>query len=197
MVNGRRIIMLRYGKFMGIVFALALIFTSSSWAIDSLVVDIDRGNLISNPRNPADTRFLLQFNMPEVLDTNCYVTYAMLKFDLNIDAEGNQPMSFYIHPLSRSWDVENVGWGSPWNREGGDFQDTLRAMGSLRIGDVPELNIDITHFLQCMIRRDIPNHGFIIRQYERTLRQFTVRPRNDNNSLGQLVIYYVRLEPEG
>jgi len=186
--------MLRNRKTMGIMIAMIIIVISSSaWGLDSLIINIDRANVIRNPDDNNDSRIILQFDMPEVLDTNTVVTFAELRFVINPNLQIDHPVKFYVHPISTNWDIQNADWHRPWVRAGGDFPDSIRSLGHLLQSEETELKIEVSRLIQTLVRNDLSNNGFIVRQQGLQMSPFSLLRRYSNNCFAQLAIYYAVL----
>lgn len=176
-----------------------LIISSPAWSLDSLIVNITRASVIVNPDDTNDMRALLQFDLPELLDTTKYVMVAELRFRINIPQQFDRLIKLRACPLTREWSPDNVGWNIPWDNAGGDFADTMRALGHVSQSGETEIKIDVAHLIQNYIRGYLPNHGLIVRQIGEPMRRFTLVPYNSpepDDTIVQLAIYYVDMEPD-
>lgn len=181
----------------GVIFAaLAISLLSAVSAMDSVTVDINAAAVIQNPENRSEVRLILRFDLPEMLDTNSYVTIAELRFNVVPVHEVEHPIIFCINPLSREWSMENVNWDTPWQCAGGDYIDSIEVAGFVPVDFTEGLRLDISNLIHGMINAYFPNYGLILYQQGPAFDQINVRRFDDDNSLVQLVIYYLQSAPD-
>ncbi|MCP4583658.1 MAG: DNRLRE domain-containing protein [candidate division Zixibacteria bacterium] len=186
-----------YRKLTGIAISLLLlVIASPAWGLDSLFVDIENANVIRNPDNNNDSRLILRFDMPELLDTNKHVTHAELRFRIDPNRQIDHPPRFILYPITLDWDIQDADWDSPWQEAGGDYVDSLSAMVHLDLDEITDMTIQISHLVQSFIRNDLPNNGFIVCQQGPETAPFDLVAIDDDNNLAQLAIYYSTLQPD-
>jgi hypothetical protein len=152
---------------------------------------------MSNPTDPTDVRALIRFDLPSILDTTKYVTYAELRIEVNTTQGFTRPIRLRISPITRPWTIGNIGWNAPWGHPGGDFADTIGSIGHIDTVGQFVVRIDIANIIQDYIRGYYPNHGLIIRQHGNLRRAFNlVQNRYPGGAIAQLAIYYVDLDPD-
>lgn len=171
-----------------------LIVASPAFCLDSLIVNINQACVINNPRNNDDARILFRFDIPNSLDSSCYVMVAELRFGVNIQQAFDRPIVMHANPITRDWLPENANWHAPWLQAGGDYLDSVRAVGYIRPNYGSALKIDLAHLIKDNIRGYRQNYGFIIRQQGDLRRAFALNRINlpgGGSAFAQLAIYYV------
>jgi len=173
--------------------ASVLIMASSGLCLDSLVVNITEAGLMINPENSSDVRAVIGFDLPNTLDSTCYVMVAELRLAPTVAQQIDYPLSLRVNPVTTDWSPENVGWTSPWTNPGGDTDDSLNAFGHIRQSRDSDTRIDVTRLIQIYKNGRIPNQGLLIRQAGNMMRAFSLRQISipGGNALAQLAIYYV------
>jgi len=183
--------MLRNRRIAVIFIAILVIGASSSaWGLDSLIINIDRANVIRNPDNRFDSRIILQFDLPNMFDTCTNVVFAELRFMINPNLQIDHPVKFYVHPISTNWDIQNADWHRPWVRSGGDFPDSIRSLGHLFQSEETELKIEVSRLIQSLIRNDMSNNGLIVRQQGLQMSPFSLLRGYSDDCFAQLAVYY-------
>jgi len=173
--------------------ASVMIMASLGLCLDSLIVNITEAGLMINPENSSDVRAVIGFDLPNSLDSTCYVMVAELRIAATVARQIDYPLSLRINPITTGWSSGNVGWTNPWSNAGGDFNDSLTAFGHIRQSGDSDTRIDVTRLIQIYKNGRIPNYGLLIRQAGNMMRAFSLRQISipGGNALAQIAIYYV------
>jgi hypothetical protein len=176
--------------------ASILIMASSGFCLDSLIVNISNAGFMTNPENSNDIRAVIDFDLPNTLDSSCRVTVAELRIAASVAQQIDYPLSLRINPVTTDWSFGNVNWMNPWTNPGGDYNDSLTAFGHIRQAGDSDVRIDVTRLIQSFKAGNTSNYGFLIRQVGEQLRTYSFRQMNvpGGNALVQLAIYYFRLD---
>jgi len=174
--------------------ASVLIMASPGFCLDSLIVNISNAGFMTNPENSSDIRAVIDFDLPNTLDSTCYVMVAELRLAATVAQQIDYPLSIRINPVTTDWSSGNVGWTNPWTNPGGDFNDSLTAFGHIRQSGDSDVRIDITRLIQSFKTGNTPNLGLLIRQVGNRLRPYSLRQISvpGGNALVQMAIYYIR-----
>jgi hypothetical protein len=174
--------------------ASVLIMASSGFCLDSLIVNISNAGFLVNPENSSDIRALIDFDLPNTLDSTCRVMVAELRVAATVAQQIDYPLSLRINPVTTDWSTGNVNWTNPWTNPGGDYNDSLTAFGHIRESGDSDVRIDITRLIQSYKIGNSPNYGYLVRQVGDQLRTYSFRQMNvpGGNALVQLAIYYLR-----
>lgn len=179
-----------------LVVIILVTLAAPCFALDSLIVNINQVAVMANPTDPTDVRELVRFDLPQQLDSTKYVTYAELRFNVNINRQIERPIRLRVSPLTSSWSPNNIGWSGPWSHPGGDFADSISCIGHIDTTGEFTVRIDVARIVQNYIRGHLSNNGLIIRQHGNLRRAFGLTPnRYPGGAVAQLAIYYVSLNP--
>jgi hypothetical protein len=173
--------------------ASVLILASPGLCLDSLIVNITAAGFMINPENSNDVRAVIRFDLPNALDSGCFISVAELRLAATVAQSFDYPLSLRINPVTTTWSAGNVDWTNPWSEPGGDYDDSLVAFGHIRESGDSDVSIDVRRLIQNYVSGRIANHGLLIRQTENLMRAFSLRQINipGGNTYAQLAIYYI------
>jgi hypothetical protein len=171
-----------------------LMMTSSGMCLDSLVVNITDAGFMMDPGNHSDVRAVIGFDLPNTLDSTCWVTVAELRIAATVAQQIDFPLSLRINPVTTAWSQGNVNWVNPWNEPGGDYDDSLTAFGHIRQSGDSDVRIEVTRLIQGFLNGNVANYGLLIRQTEDLMRTFSLRQISipGGTTVAQIVIYYIQ-----
>ena len=94
-------------------------------------------------------------------EENVIVRRALLRVPLTA-IEFSERMTLRVHPVTTAWSSGQVSWTTGWSREGGDFDDRLRARAEVSAQTEGEAIFDITVIAKEMLEHGMTNYGFIL-----------------------------------
>jgi hypothetical protein len=119
-------------------------------------MEISEVKLIYNEQE--EFRILLKFETPSIPESY-RIDFASIVIPKSQDST-HVPLEVY--ELSRSWNAATVGWGSPWEDQGGDFSDACTARWTIHPGVGSHGHIiDVTEYVRSIVKGE-DNHGLII-----------------------------------
>jgi hypothetical protein len=133
-----------------------------------LLSTIGQAERLSRPATDAYTithesgvgRLLFHVSMTAP-EENVIVRRALLRVPLN-SIEFSEGMTLRVHPVTTAWSPGQVSWTTGWSREGGDFDDRLRARAEVSSESDGEAIFDITVIAKEMLEHRMSNYGFIL-----------------------------------
>lgn len=145
--------------------ALIVALTRITALAEPVIVNISQLALIlpeqGNPDTTLGARLLLKFDLPEQFQGQ-EIGSAWIEFDANLPVEGpDSTLVMAIHPISRSWNEEEVSWLNPWNTPGGDFIDTLGQTYFSQVGLFQHNRIDVTDYYRLCATDSLMDYGLI------------------------------------
>lgn len=173
--------------------ASVMIMASPGLCLDSLIVNINSAGFMINPENSSDVRAVIDFDLPNTLDSTCFVSVAELRIAAAVAQQIDYPLSLRINPVTTNWSQGNINWTNPWSNPGGDYNDSLTAFGHIRQSGDSDVRIDVTRLIQSFKSGRIPNNGLLVKQAGNMMRAFSLRQISipGGNALAQLAIYYI------
>ena len=167
-----------------LVIACVALWAGTSWS-RSLEVDASQVAVIKPLAESGEARLLVQFTLPDIL-AGYSIDFACISF--GVDCAGVEGrVSFQAFPLTRSWDPRTVGWTSPWEKAGGDWNDRLSAYEISEAGSDKTLYLDVTDFASGWLKEPSKNFGVIVKVSGPFLGNFV---SNEGDKLPKLVILY-------
>jgi len=139
---------------------LLLLWAESSWS-RTLEVDATQMALIKPSTESSEARLLVQVILPEVL-ADYPIDFACISFGVNSAGEGGR-VSFHAFPLNRAWDASTVTWTSPWEKDGGDWNNGLSAYEITEAGSGKTVCLDVTDFANGWRKEPSKNFGIIVK----------------------------------
>jgi hypothetical protein len=144
--------------------------------------------LISNGSGPA--RILINVPLPqEVNDSN--LVFAELTFPITPQLACDSILRIDCYPVTSAWTPQNVGWSSPWQNAGGDY-DTSAApiLFAASESSTQQAYFDLTRVIISWLRNTRQNHGLIFMIPTQNLSRFALRtaPNLPTNAIGVLKI---------
>lgn len=177
-----------------IIYLAVVMFMLVSFSIElqaeKLHLKYVKASIITSPTEPRDSRILVYFRLPELLNQqNIRIDYAKLVFLAGIK---KHPVGLVnISPVTSSWkDAGMITWKGLWEEDGGDYSsDLIQAASVTDSTATKEHRCDITNIVRSWLDGIINNEGLIIMPSESMLEDSPVE-YNVNSRDIKLVINY-------
>ncbi|MCX5801449.1 MAG: DNRLRE domain-containing protein [Candidatus Eisenbacteria bacterium] len=145
-------------------FLLLLAVSITSVGAKELFVDAADVAAISSSEGSGDTRFLVEFALPEELEGKV-VDFACVSFDVSSSGEAGV-VSLEAFRVTTAWDAVSVGWSEPWAKAGGDWDDGASADWVAPTGDGETVYLDVTDFVAGWLAEPSSNFGIVVKVSE-------------------------------
>ncbi len=123
-------------------------------------------------------------------DTTMHIDRAFLNILAAPQTDDTTFISIRVHPITTDWDVNNVGWDTPWQNPGGDIVETRYAEYMITLPELQDISIDITDLCSRWADGRIPYYGFLVTISESSLAQFTMERYGDSGPIATVSLKY-------
>ena len=144
--------------------------------------------LISNGSGPV--RILINVPLPQgVNDSN--LVFAELTIPITPQLAGDSILRIDCYPVTSAWTPQNVGWSSPWQRAGGDYDTSASPILFATTNAASDkAYFDLTRVIKSWLCNMRQNHGLIFMIPNNISSRFGLRatPNLPSNAIGMLKI---------
>lgn len=127
--------------------------------------------VIVHPQNSDETRLLVRFDIPQVLE-EFPLDFACVSFQTDCESEEGA-VSFQAFMVTTEWGEETVGWSTPWENPGGDWDNGLSSLWTSETGNGKTVYLDVTDFANDWVKHPSSNFGIIVKVSGPFLGSFT------------------------
>ncbi len=128
-------------------------------AAERHVLPLAEARVIASPA--AAGRVLLGFESLEALE-DVIVSSAFLEVPLP-QARLEQNLDITVYGLARGWRGQNATWTTPWNRPGGDLDESYFEEVTIPAGQTPgTLRLNVTQVVDEIVTLGAPDYGFVL-----------------------------------
>ncbi len=138
---------------------LAVLALPAVGSAERHVYPLAEARVIQSPT--AGGRILLGFESLGALD-EVIVSSAFLEVPLP-QVRLEQDLDLTIYGLSRGWRGQNATWTTPWNRPGGDLDESYFEEVTIPAGQTPgTLRLNVTQIVDEIVTLGAPDYGFVL-----------------------------------
>ncbi|KPJ58289.1 MAG: hypothetical protein AMJ46_14415 [Latescibacteria bacterium DG_63] len=154
-----------------VLLCAVMVGRGDSWA-RSIQVDAVEAVSIKPAKGSDRLRFLMRFTLPDSLQGHS-IDFACVSFGASCSGkEGG--VSFQAFALSTDWEAETVSWYNPWERPGGDWDESSSSYWISENGADAKLCFDVTWFANAWLKEPSKNFGVLVKVSGPFLGSFSV-----------------------
>ena len=81
---------------------------------------------------------------------------------MTVSVDGDAPLSIDVMPMTKAWNASTADWSSRWDRQGGDFSDSVPSPAIVTENNGRRISAKVYEVVMDLISARRANFGFIL-----------------------------------
>ena len=132
-----------------------------SGSVQAKFIEIAASEIVTvEPSDKSESpRILVKWDLPADLDKKL-IDGAVITMTVSVD--GDDPLSIDVMPLTKAWNASTADWSSRWDRQGGDFSDSIPSPAIVTENNGRRISANVYEVVMDLISARRANFGFIL-----------------------------------